>query len=73
MSKEREMAVALFKDEDLKNIAGVVIGEDYVQVTCGCTSRKYGDAIGKLRIFDSGDLEIRCLCLRDCQRGQLSF
>ena len=67
------MAGALFKDEELRDIAGVVRGEDFVQVTCGCTSRKYGDAIGKLKISDTGDLEVRCDCINDCQEGQLIF
>lgn len=43
-----------------------------MEVTCGCTSRRYGDAVGRLRVYATGDLEISCDCIPGCQEGKLS-
>ncbi|RVX08599.1 Protein ULTRAPETALA 1 [Vitis vinifera] len=40
----------MFSDEELREISGVKRGGDYVEVTCGCTSHRYGDAVGRLRV-----------------------
>lgn len=53
-------------------MSGVMRGQDFIEVTCGCTSRRYGDAVGKLRVFASGELEIICDCVPGCQEGKLS-
>ncbi|KAF1884781.1 hypothetical protein Lal_00028668 [Lupinus albus] len=56
--KRRKLAVfedggvITFNEEDLKNIRGYERGSDYIEVVCGCTNKKYGDFIGKLRIND---------------------
>ncbi|XP_021685111.2 protein ULTRAPETALA 1 isoform X1 [Hevea brasiliensis] len=60
---EREI---LFSDEELREMSGVKRGGDYIEVTCGCTSHRYGDAVGRLRVFISGDLEITCECTPGC-------
>ena len=75
--KERDMAngveemdresvvngLTMFSDEEVREISGFKRGgDDYVEVTCGCTSHRYGDAVGTLRVFTSGDLEISCEC-----------
>lgn len=62
-------AAAMFSDEEVGAISGVKIGDDYVEVTCGCTSHRYGDAVGRLRVFSSGELEITCECTPGCQEG----
>ncbi|CAA6656659.1 unnamed protein product [Spirodela intermedia] len=62
----------MFTDEELSEIAGLKRGEGYIEVTCGCTSRRYGDAVGRLRVFASGDLEISCDCTPGCQEGKLT-
>ncbi|OVA13903.1 SAND domain [Macleaya cordata] len=62
----------LFSDEELSEISGLKRGGDYVEVTCGCTSHRYGDAVGRLRVFSSGDLEISCECTPGCQEEKLT-
>lgn len=73
---EREAAAAagvvMFSEEEVREISGFKKGgadDDYVEVTCGCTSHRYGDAVGRLRVFVSGDLEITCECTPGCQEG----
>lgn len=64
----------LFKQEELQEMSGVNVGGDYVEVMCGCTSHRYGDAVARLRVFPSGDLEITCDCTPGCDEGlSLSF
>ncbi|MFS7936571.1 putative transcription factor ULT family [Helianthus anomalus] len=61
---------AMFTDEEVKDISGFKCGsEDHVEVTCGCTSHRYGDAVGTLRVFVNGDLEISCECTPGCDEG----
>lgn len=62
-------AVSMFSDEDLSEISGLKRGGDFIEVTCGCTSQKYGDAVGRLKVFASGDLEVSCECTPGCQEG----
>ena len=59
----------LFSDEELREISGVRRGVDYIEVMCGCTSHRYGDAVGRLRVFLNGDLEITCECTPGCNEG----
>ena len=63
----------MFSEEELRDIRGVTRGEDMVEVTCGCTSRTYGDSVGRLKIFLSGDLKIVCECVPGCPEGFLTF
>ncbi|XP_073146500.1 protein ULTRAPETALA 1-like [Henckelia pumila] len=65
-------AVVLFSDEEVRDISGFQRCDDYVMVTCGCTSHTYGDAVGTLRVFASGELEIRCECTPGCQEDKLT-
>ncbi|PKA47905.1 Protein ultrapetala 1 [Apostasia shenzhenica] len=62
----------LFTDEELSEISGMRRGVNFVEVMCGCTSHRYGDAVGKLRVFASGDLEIDCECTPGCQEEKLT-
>nr|AJT58584.1 ultrapetala [Crocus sativus] len=62
----------LFSDEELSEISGVKKGVDFIEVMCGCTSRRYGDAVGRLRVFASGDLEISCECTPGCDEDKLT-
>ncbi|KAK1303232.1 Protein ULTRAPETALA 1 [Acorus calamus] len=68
---EKDVEV-LFSDEELNEISGLKRGADFVEVTCGCTSHRYGDAVGRLRIFGNGDLEITCECTPGCQEDKLT-
>ncbi|KAF5174915.1 Ultrapetala-like protein [Thalictrum thalictroides] len=68
---ERDV-VSMFSDEELNEISGLRKEKDYIEVTCGCTSHRYGDAVGKLRVFPSGDLEINCECTPGCQEDKLT-
>ncbi|KAK9924695.1 hypothetical protein M0R45_033049 [Rubus argutus] len=67
---ERESG--LFSDEELSEMSGVKRGVDHIEVTCGCTSHRYGDAVGRLRVFMNGELEITCECTPGCQEGTLT-
>ncbi|XVF18974.1 hypothetical protein REPUB_Repub11eG0070600 [Reevesia pubescens] len=49
-----------FTEEELKNVEGFKKGSDFIEVKCGCTSKKYGDTIGKLRVFTNGQFLISC-------------
>uniref|UniRef100_D6MK93 Transcription factor n=1 Tax=Lycoris longituba TaxID=272140 RepID=D6MK93_9ASPA len=62
----------LFSDEELSEISGLKKGSNFVEVMCGCTSRRYGDAVGRLRVFASGDLEINCECTPGCDEAKLT-
>ncbi|XP_027347119.1 protein ULTRAPETALA 1-like isoform X1 [Abrus precatorius] len=66
---ERESGLTMFSDEELSEVSGVKRVGDYVEVTCGCTSHRYGDAVGRLRVFVNGYLEITCECTPGCQEG----
>lgn len=70
---EKESVLMMFSDEELREISGVKRGGDYIEVTCGCTSHRYGDAVGRLRVFSNGDLEITCECTPGCNEGLLLF
>lgn len=61
----------MFTEEEVSEISGLNIGEDYIEVMCGCTSHRYGDAVGRLRVFPSGHLEINCECTPGCDEGKL--
>ncbi|KVH95893.1 SAND domain-containing protein, partial [Cynara cardunculus var. scolymus] len=64
---------AMFSEEEVSEISGFKRGgDDHVEVTCGCTSHCYGDAVGTLRVFASGDLEISCDCTPGCQEDKLT-
>ena len=71
VERESELVV-MFSEEELSEMSGVRRGLNYIEVTCGCTSHRYGDAVGRLRVFQNGDLEITCECTPGCQEG-LSF
>ncbi|KAK9089417.1 hypothetical protein Scep_028499 [Stephania cephalantha] len=62
----------MFSDEELREMSGLKRGGDYVEVMCGCTSHRYGDAVGKLRVLANGDLEICCECTPGCQEDKLT-
>ncbi|KAG5597067.1 hypothetical protein H5410_038299 [Solanum commersonii] len=62
----------LFTEEELREISGVKRCDDFVEVMCGCTSHRYGDAVARLRIFSSGELEITCECTPGCTEDKLT-
>ncbi|KAG0497119.1 hypothetical protein HPP92_001584 [Vanilla planifolia] len=62
----------LFTDEELSQISGLEKGANFVEVMCGCTSHRYGDAVGRLRVFASGNLEIDCDCTPGCHEEKMS-
>lgn len=65
------MGERMFTDEEVREISGLkrMDGGDCLEVTCGCTSRRYGDAVGRLRVYSNGDLEILCECVPGCLEG----
>ncbi|XP_042517421.1 protein ULTRAPETALA 1-like [Macadamia integrifolia] len=62
----------MFSDEELDEISGLKRGGDHIEATCGCTSHRYGDAVGRLRVFAGGDLEISCECTPGCKEDKLT-
>ena len=66
---DRESGSMMFSEEELREVSGLNKGENFIEVTCGCTSHRYGDAVGKLRVFSNGDLEITCECTPGCNEG----
>ncbi|CAA7050168.1 unnamed protein product [Microthlaspi erraticum] len=70
--EEMQCGSMLFKQEELQEMCGVNVGGDYVEVMCGCTSHRYGDAVARLRVFPSGDLEITCECTPGCDEDKLT-
>ncbi|KAB2596554.1 protein ULTRAPETALA 1-like [Pyrus ussuriensis x Pyrus communis] len=66
---ERENGLVLFSDDELREMSGVNKGSDHIEVTSGCTSHIYGDAVGRFRVFVNGDLEVTCECTPGCQEG----
>ncbi|XP_077254070.1 protein ULTRAPETALA 1-like [Tasmannia lanceolata] len=78
--KEKEMESSgaekdgdfMFSEEELRETSGLKRGGDFIEVTCGCTSRKFGDSVGRLRVFSGGDLQISCECTPGCSEDKLS-
>jgi hypothetical protein len=66
---EKDSGVSMFSEEELREMSGVKFFDDYVEVMCGCTSHRYGDAVGRLRVYFSGFLQIICECTPGCQEG----
>ncbi|KAJ7948266.1 Protein ULTRAPETALA 1 [Quillaja saponaria] len=69
---ERESGLTMFSDEELSEMSGVKRVGDYIEVTCGCTSHRYGDAVGRLRVYLNGYLKISCECTPGCQEDKLT-
>lgn len=59
----------MFSVEELEGIDVIKRGEEFIEVECGCTNNRYGDSVGKLRIYGSGKLEISCDCYPGCNGG----
>lgn len=70
---EGEGEVMMFSEEEVREMIGLKNDKDCFEVMCGCTSRRYGDAVGRFRVFVNGDLEISCDCTPGCQEGSFSF
>ncbi|KAK9674437.1 hypothetical protein RND81_12G232400 [Saponaria officinalis] len=58
----------LFEDEELSGIVITEKGQDFIQVDCGCTNRRLGDYVGKLKVYRDGKLEVSCLCYPGCEK-----
>jgi hypothetical protein len=68
-SVKMEDCVNMFQDFEVKDMYGFNKGEDFIDVICGCTSYRFGDTVGKLRVYASGALEIKCECNPTCNEG----
>jgi hypothetical protein len=69
---EKDSGVSMFSEEELREMSGVKFFDDYVEVMCGCTSHRYGDAVGRLRVYFSGFLQVICECTPGCQEDKLT-
>ncbi|XP_074293431.1 protein ULTRAPETALA 2-like [Silene latifolia] len=56
-----------FDEEELAGIDVTKRGLDFIEVDCGCTDQRYGDSVGKLRIYTDGKLEVTCSCYPGCK------
>ncbi|KAH0942135.1 hypothetical protein HID58_001772, partial [Brassica napus] len=72
MEEEIQCGSTLFEQEELQEMSGVNVCGGYVEVMCGCTSHRYGDAVARLRVFPNGDLEITCECTPGCDQDKLT-
>ncbi|KAI5054874.1 hypothetical protein GOP47_0030019 [Adiantum capillus-veneris] len=82
--KGEELSAKSSKEEDCWNSAltresgnscvGVIDDQaekdGYIDLKCGCTSQKYGDTMGILRLYQNGKLEIQCQCSMGCIKGK---
>ncbi|XP_038887240.1 protein ULTRAPETALA 2-like [Benincasa hispida] len=71
-SEENSSNWGMFEEEGVQKMEGFVKGSDFIEVHCGCTSKKYGDSSGKLRISSSGHFFIFCFCSDACNAGKLT-
>ncbi|KAL4336061.1 hypothetical protein GQ457_07G014100 [Hibiscus cannabinus] len=62
----------MFTEEELRDLEGLKRGSDFIEVKCGCTSKKYGDTVGKLRVFSNGQFLISCECTSVCGEDKLT-
>ncbi|XP_044494125.1 protein ULTRAPETALA 2-like [Mangifera indica] len=62
----------MFHEEELNLMKGLRRGANYIEVECGCTNKKYGDSIGKLKVFANGQFVIDCHCSRHCTERKLT-
>ncbi|XP_050217349.1 protein ULTRAPETALA 2-like [Mercurialis annua] len=62
----------LFMEKELKEIDGFKRGTDYVEVNCGCTSRRYGDSMARLTVYANGQFLIACDCAPGCQSERMT-
>lgn len=42
---------SIFDAKEFSEIHGFMRGTDFIEVICGCTSQKYGDSVGRLRVY----------------------
>lgn len=60
----------LFEEVKLREMEGFNRGPNFVEIKCGCTSRKYGDTTGTLRVYENGQFLISCQCAAECNKGK---
>ncbi|WCJ32124.1 Developmental regulator ULTRAPETALA [Euphorbia peplus] len=62
MEIQVNMIDRLFAEETIQEMAGYNRGSDYVEVKCGCTSRRYGDTVATLQVHANGKFVVICEC-----------
>ncbi|XVF78101.1 hypothetical protein PTKIN_Ptkin14bG0101800 [Pterospermum kingtungense] len=62
----------MFSEQELRQMEGFRRGSDYIEVKCGCTSKRYGDSVGMLRVFTNGQFLIKCNCTPVCDQERLT-
>ncbi|KAI9184952.1 hypothetical protein LWI28_002836 [Acer negundo] len=62
----------MFQVEELNCMQVLKRGQDYIEVRCGCTSQKYGDYIGKLKVTTTGRFVIDCECFDGCPEKEMT-
>ena len=60
----------MFTEEEIGNFLGVLqVTPQFIEIECGSTNPRYGDTVGKLRVFSDGKVEVDCICRVDCDKG----
>ncbi|KAK1583480.1 hypothetical protein Q3G72_024135 [Acer saccharum] len=62
----------MFNEEEINSMQVLKRGRYYIEVRCGCTSQKYGDYIGKLKITTNGRFVIDCECFDGCPEKKMT-
>ncbi|KAK1582422.1 hypothetical protein Q3G72_014798 [Acer saccharum] len=62
----------MFNEEEINSMQVLKRGRYYIEVRCGCTSQKYGDYIGKLKITTKGRFVIDCECFDGCPEKKMT-
>ncbi|XVE50380.1 hypothetical protein DITRI_Ditri01bG0158000 [Diplodiscus trichospermus] len=62
----------MFNEQELKEVEGFKRGSNFIEVKCGCTSKKFGDTIGKLRVYTNGKFMISCDCTPTCHEEKMT-
>ncbi|KAJ4816075.1 Protein ULTRAPETALA 1 [Rhynchospora pubera] len=66
VSVKFEDCANMFQESEVRDMYGFNNGDNFIEVICGCTSYRFGDTVGNLRVYSSGALEIKCECNPAC-------
>eukprot|EP01018_Ginkgo_biloba_P027601 Gb_01224 [translate_table: standard] len=69
-STEDSEGTGIYNDVDLIDLLKLKKGSQFIEMKCGCTSQKYGDTVGTLRVYQTGEFEIYCECMAGCEKGK---
>ncbi|KAE8732142.1 LSD1-like2 [Hibiscus syriacus] len=62
----------MFSEGELKDMEGLKRESDFIEDKYGCTSKKYGNTIGRLRVLTNGPFLISSECTSACDEEKLT-